>query len=187
MHRWNRNGFDWQVAGGLCAGQDFMLGGAWSGDFNGLNFRGECSLFHPAGRASADSSLTVAASVGMDYIFPNSLMLQAEILYNKVGDAFSSAGLMGLYDAPLSAKRLSVCDWNVFGQASWPFAPRLNASLSALCFVDIQSYYAGFSVDYSVAENLGLSLIAQCFAATEKSGRGNMQAVLAFARLKYSF
>jgi hypothetical protein len=187
LHRWNRNNFDYQVMGGLYAESDFVLGGAWSGDFGGLNFRGEFSLFQPLGELLADSGLVMAASVGVDYVFPNSLMFQAEVLYNNVSKAFSAAGLMGLYAAPLSAKYLSVCDWNLFGQASWPLTPRLNSSLSALCFAEIQSYYAGFSLDYSVIENLDFSFIAQYFAATEKAGLGNMQILLAFARLKYSF
>ncbi|MDR1557390.1 MAG: hypothetical protein LBS88_10240 [Tannerellaceae bacterium] len=187
LHHWNRNNFDYQVMGGLYAESDIVVGGAWSGDFSGLNFRGEFSFFQPVGRQSADTALVIAASVGMDYVFSNSLMLQAEVLYNNVSSAFSSAGLMGLYAAPLSAKYLSVCDWNLFGQASYPLTPRLNTSLSAIYFAGIQSYYTGLSLDYSVIENLDLSFIAQYFAATEKAGLGNMQILLAFARLKYSF
>jgi hypothetical protein len=187
LHHWNRNNFDYQVMGGLYAGTDLVLGGAWNGDFNGLNFRGECSLFRSPGHPSADSSFTIAASVGVDCLLPHSLMLRAEVLYNNAGNAFSSAGLMELYAAPLSAKRLSVGDWNVFGQASRPLLPRLGASLSALYFVGIQSCYAGFSLDYSVAADLDFSFVAHYFAATAKSGLGSMQIILAFARLKYSF
>jgi hypothetical protein len=52
-------------------------------------------------------------------------------------------GLLGLYAAPLSAKYLSICDWNVFARASWPVLPRLNVSLSGMYFVDIKSCYTG--------------------------------------------
>jgi hypothetical protein len=122
----------------------------------------------------------VAISVGADYIFSNSLMLQTEVLYNNVGNDFSGSGLMGLYAAPLSAKYLSICDWNIFANASYPITPRLNGSLSAMYFVDIDAYYAGLSLDYSVIENLDLSLIAQYFTQ-------NIDIFLVFARLKYSF
>ncbi|MDR1644559.1 MAG: DUF1302 family protein [Tannerellaceae bacterium] len=187
LHRWNRNNFDYQVMGGLYAGSDIVAAGAWSGDFRGLNFRGEVSLFHPTDSLPADGSgFVIAASVGMDYMFPNSLMLQAEALYNNGGNA-SSAGLMGLYEAPLSAKHLSISDWNMFMQASYPLTPRLNASLSALYFAGIQAFYAGCSLDCSVAGDLDLSFIAQYFAASDIAGLGNMQILLAFARLKYSF
>jgi hypothetical protein len=190
LHRWNLNRFDLQLIGGLYAGSDLVLGGAWSGDFGGLNSRGEFSLFRSLCKPlDGGSRWVAAASAGIDYVFPNSLMLQAEVLYNDVRSdlASSSAGLMELYAAPLSAKYLSVCRWHLFGQASWPVTPRLTPSLSALYFAEIQSYYAGCSLDCSVAENLGLSLIAQYFASTGNAGRGNLQILFAFLRLKYSF
>jgi hypothetical protein len=147
LHHWNRRNFDYQLMAGLYAESDLVVGGAWSGDFKGLNFRGEASLFQPLGDTDTSRVTVVAASVGVDYIFPNSLMLQAEALYNKVGQRASSAGLMGLYAAPLSAQRLSICDWNLFAQASYPLTPRLNASVSGMYFVEIQSWYAGLTLD----------------------------------------
>jgi hypothetical protein len=187
LHYWNRKNFDYQVMAGYYTQSDLMLGGAWSGDFKGLNFRGEFSVFQPV-EYFADTIITVAVSVGVDYIFGNSLMLQAEVLYNNVGSSLSSGGLSGLYAAPLSAKTLSICDWNLFTQASYPVTPRLNASLSGMYFVDIQSCYAGLSLDYSVIENLDLSIIAQYFTTTKNETQlGSMQALLGFARLKYSF
>jgi hypothetical protein len=188
LHRWNRNNFDYQVMGGLYAESDAVLGGAWSGDAQGVNLRGEISLFRSLRRPTeGESPWVTAASVGVDYVSPHSLTLQAEALYNDVRNAVASSGLMGLYAAPLSAKYLSVCRWNLFAQASYPLTPRVNASLSALWFADIQAYYAGLSLDCSMAENLDCSLIAQYFALGEKAGRDEMQILFAFARLKYSF
>ncbi|MDR3250964.1 MAG: hypothetical protein LBT42_04785, partial [Tannerella sp.] len=186
QHHWNRNNFDYQLIAGEQNETDLVLGGAWTGDFNGLNFRGEFSYFHPA-TDMADTSGIIAMSVGADYIFSNSLMLQAEILYNNVGNTFGGNGLMGLYSAPLSSKYLSICEWNMFAQASYPLTPRLNASLSGMYFVDIKSCYAGLSMDYSLAENLDLSAIGQFFAAIGDSALGDMRFGLGFVRLKYSF
>jgi hypothetical protein len=186
MHRWNRNNIDYQIIAGEQAETDFVLGGALTSDFNGLNVRSELSYFHPVKNLS-DTSGLIAVSVGADYIFPNSLMFQAEVLYNNVGKTFSSNGLMGLYSAPFSAKFLSICDWNIFTQASYPITPRLNGSLSAMYFVDIQSCYAGLTLSYSVLENLDFSFIAQYFAAFDKTKSDNIQILMAFARLKYSF
>jgi hypothetical protein len=129
----------------------------------------------------------VAVSVGADYIFTNSLMLQAEVLYNNVNDTFSENGLMGLYAAPLSAKYLSICNWNVFVQTSYPITSRLNGSLAGMYFVDIQSYFAGFSLDFSVIENLDLSFIAQYFSTLGNSKLENIQMFLGFVGMKYSF
>jgi hypothetical protein len=187
LHRWNRNSFDYQVLGGLYAESDAVAGGAWSGDFGGLNFRGEVSLFLPLGGTPADSSFAAAASAGLDYMFPGSLMLQAEVLYNKVSEGASAAGLMDLYGAPLSAKRLSAGRWNLFAQASRPLGTRVQSSLSALYFAGIRAYYAGFTLDCSLAQNLDLSFITQYFASAGTGSAEGLQILLAFARLKYSF
>ena len=186
LHRWNHNNIDYQLIVGEHAETDLVFGGAITSDFSGLNLRSELSYFHPIKNWN-DTSGIVAVSVGADYVFSNSLMLQGEVLYNNVSDAFSESGLMGLYSAPLSAKYLSICNWNAFLQASYPITPRLNGSLSGMCFIDIQSCYAGLSLDYSVIENLDFSIIAQYFSTFGNSKLENMQMILGFARVKYSF
>ncbi len=186
LHHWNWKNFDYQVMGGVYTQSDIVLGGAWSGDFKGINFRGEFSYFQPI-ESFADTSGVVAVSIGLDYIFKNSLMLQTEVLYNNVGNAFSQTGLLALYTAPLSAKYLSICDWNIFAQATYPVTPRLTGSLSGMYFVEVKSCYAGLSMDYSILENLDFSFITQYFTTVGSSSLGNMQAWLGFVRLKYSF
>jgi hypothetical protein len=180
--RLNWKNFDFQMIGGMFQQSDLVLGGAWTGDMKGVSFRGEFSVFQPF-QHFADTTATVAASVGFDYTFANSLFLQAEMLYNNVHDT-NYDGILGLYAAPLSAKTLSISDWNIFAQANYPFSPRLNGSLSGMYFVDIKAIYTGFSLDFSVLENLDLSLISQYFYAAEPL---KMHAVFGFARLKYSF
>ncbi|MDR0794749.1 MAG: hypothetical protein LBE79_01640 [Tannerella sp.] len=186
LHRWNSHNVDYQIIAGEQAETDIVIGGALTSDINGLNLRGEFSYFHPV-KNLTDTSGIAAVSIGADYIFSNSLMLQTEVLYNNVGKSFSENGLMGLYSAPLSAKHLSISEWNVFAQATYPLTPRLNGSLSSMYFVDIQSCYAGLSLDYSVIENLDFSFITQFFSTIGNSKIGNMQILLGFARLKYSF
>ncbi len=186
LHHWNHKNFDYQVMGGVFTQSDIVVGGAWSGDFKGLNFRGEFSYFQPV-KNFADTSGTVSASVGLDYLFKNSLMLQTEVLYNNVGNTFSTGGILSLYTAPLSAKYLSICDWNIFTQASYPVTPRLSASLSGMYFVEVKTCYAGLSIDYSILENLDFSFITQYFTTIGNSDLGDMTAWLGFARLKYSF
>ena len=186
LHRWNKNNVDYQLIVGEQTETDFVFGGALTSDFEGLNIRSEISYFHPT-KNLTDTSGIVAISLGADYIFSNSLMLQTEVLYNNVSKTFSNSGLMALYSAPLSAKYLSICDWNIFANASYPVTPLLNGSLSAMYFVDVQSYYAGLSLDYSVIENLEFSFIIQYFASLDNSKLGDMQIFFGFARLKYSF
>ena len=294
LHRWNKNGIDYQIIIGEQAQTDLVVGGACTGDFNGLNLRAESAYFHPirnsvahsnenvavhSNRNAADTKGIVALSVGADYIFSNSLMLQVEVLYNNVGgaggemmynnvgrtrgevmynnvrcaggevmgtrgDAMSAGGkmmmgtrsevmgaggemmynniggagsevmgtrgevmgaggevmynnvgrsrgevmgaggevigtrgevmgagggLMDLYAAPLSAKRLSICNWNLFANASFPLTPRLSGSVSSMYFVNIQSIYAGFTIDCSLATNLDFSVVAQYFTSFKQS------------------
>jgi hypothetical protein len=144
-----------------------------------LNLRSELSYFHPV-KNYADTSGIIAFSVGADYIFSNSLMLQTEVLYNNVSSN-NGGGLMAMYAAPLSAKNLSISNWNVFANVSYPLTPRLNGSLSGMYFVDIKSCYAGLSLDYSVIENLDFSLHWQYFKSSD------LGANLGFVRIKYSF
>ncbi len=186
LHHWNWKNFDYQIMGGTLTQSDIVVGGAWSGDFKGVNFRGEFSYFQPV-KNFTDTNGVAAISVGVDYMFKNSLMLQAEVLYNNVGNTFSTAGLLALYMAPLSPKYLSICDWNLFAQASYPVTPRLSASLSGMYFVEIRSCYAGLSVDYSLGKNLDFSFIMQYFTTIGNSDLGDTQALLGFLRLKYSF
>ncbi len=187
LHHWNWKNFDYQVIGGILTESDIVVGGACTGDFKGVNLRGEFSYFQPV-ENFADTTGIVAVSVGADYSFKNSLMLQTEILYNNVGNAFTSARLLSLYTAPLSAKYLSICDWNIFGQASYPFTPRFSGSLSGMYFVEVKSCYAGLSIDYSLLENLDLSFITQYFTSVKQSTTiGDMQSWLGFVRLKYFF
>ncbi len=186
LHHWNWKNFDYQLIAGIYTQSDYVLGGAWSGDFKGLNFRGEFSYFQPVKHFS-DTTGTLAFSLGFDYLFKNSLMLQTEVLYNNVGGKFSANGLLSLYTAPLSAKYLSVCNWSIFGQATYPVTPRLSAALSGMYFVEIKSCYAGLSLDFSVLENLDFSLITQYFTTIGQSNLGTMQSWLGFLRLKYSF
>jgi len=185
LHHWNRNNVDYQLIAGELTGTDIVIGGALTSDFKGLNYRTELSYFHPA-KNLTDSVGTLAVSAGVDYIFSNSLMLQAEVLYNNVATN-NALGLMAMYTAPLSAKNLSISRWNIFTGASYPITPRLNGSLSGMYFADIQSCYAGLTLDYSVAENLDFSFIAQYFSTLGNSTLDNMYVLMAFARLKYSF
>jgi len=186
LHRRNWKGIDYQLIVGMQTKTDFVLGGAITSDIKGLNLRGEASYFHPV-KNLTDTSGIVAVSIGVDYMFSNSLMLQAEFLYNNVGKAFSDNGLLGLYSAPLSAKYLSICEWNFFIQLSYPITPRLKGSISGMYFIDIHSFYTGLSLDYSIIENLDLSFITQYFASFSNSNIGNMHVFLGFARIKYSF
>jgi hypothetical protein len=217
LHRFNRKDFDFQFIAGIMNNEteiaDWVVGGAWAGDIKGVSFRGEFSYFHPLKKADAEeaSQESFAVSLGLDYSFENSLMIQAEALYQTANpnggsierelsassQIFKSSnlqtdsnesmnnGLLSLYSAPLSAKTLSFSKLNVFLQASYPFSPRLRGSVSGIIYPDRDAFYAGFSFDYSLAQNLDLSLYVQNFYI--KFEPEALECVLGFVRLKYSF
>jgi len=190
MHRRNWQNIDFQIIGGILEESDIVVGGAFTGDVKGLNYRGEFSFFQQMKNNSTwklPPPMTFVASFGLDYIFQNSLMLQAEFLYNSIDNKEISGGFMDFYSVPMSAKKLSICEYNLFTQASYPISSRLNGTLSGMYFIDIQGLYGGFSLDFSLLENLDLSLITQYFTSLPSSDLGDMSALLGFARVKYSF
>jgi hypothetical protein len=183
MHHFNWRNIDFQIIAGQQAQSDAVLGGAITGDIKGITVRSEFSAFQPV-KNFTDTATTIAASLGLDYMFPNSLMLQVEALYNNVSQTTGGGSIMSLVSAgELSAKILSICDWNLFAQASYPLTPRFNAALSVMYFVEAKAFYSGFSFDFSLLDDLDISLIAQYFRSDEPK----MNLMLGFARLKYSF
>ena len=201
MHRWNWKNFDFQlIAGAMDVGgtkfpslleyqpADLVLGGAWSGDIKGVSFRGEFSYFNPLeNHAGFTQKKSFSSSVGLDYTFSNSLFLQAEMLYNtnKSNNSLLSSVMMGSSSQPLSPKNLSFAQWNIFSQASYPFTPRLNGAVSAIYYPDKDGFYGGFSLEYSLLQNLDLSVFMQNFYVS--SNPKDVECLLGFVRLKYSF
>lgn len=183
MHRFNWQNIDFQMIVGEQTQSDLVWGGAITGDISGISIRSEFSAFQPI-RNLMDTLTTIAVSLGLDYIFQNSLMLQTEVLYNSVSQTSGSGNILSLVSTELmSAKRLSICDWNVFAQTSYPFTPRLNGAISTMYFVEEKAFYSGLSIDFSLINNLELSLMGQYFHSVEP----RMNLFLGFVRLKYMF
>ena len=89
------------------------------------------------------------------------------------------------YSGNLSSKDLAFSRFSAFGQYTFPITPLLNTTVSAMWFPDLKGYFAGPSMDYSLAENIDFSLLWQHFYSkgTETPIRINM----GFLRIKYSF
>ncbi len=90
-----------------------------------------------------------------------------------------------MYSGNLSAKDLAFSEFTAFGQFSWAATPLLNLGISGMWFPDLKGYFAGPSVDYSLAENLDFSLIWQHFDG--KMGGTKTRLNLVYLRIKYSF
>lgn len=184
LYRFNKWKYDIQFLGGILNQEDYVLGAGWSGNIEGASFRGEASYFHPK-RNFADTTGSLSVSLGGEYSFRNSLLLQFEMLYmsNKTVDLFSFAEY---YNMDISAKRLSFTDFSILLQGSYPVSPLFNLSLSVMYMPKIDGYYISPSLSWSLADNLDLTLIAQSFT-------GKFQKVhtdhfnMGFLRIKWNF
>jgi len=182
MYKFTRWNYDFQFLGGQ-AGNDWVLGGGWSGDIYGAGFRGEITHFEP--RVSSSVKATVA-SVSGDYTFKNSLYIHASALYSSNGKTGKAGGMDILFNPDMSAKQLSFARYSLFGQISKPITPLFTGSFSGIVNPSDGSFYFGPALTYSLMNNLELMLTGQLFfgdAGTEFGDVGQ----IAFGRLKWSF
>jgi hypothetical protein len=96
-----------------------------------------------------------------------------------------STNFNSLYAGTISAKDLAFSKFSSFGQFSYPFTPLLSASISGMWFPDLKGYFAGPSLDCSLAENVDFSLFWQHFES--RKGGSSTRINLGFLRFKYSF
>lgn len=184
MYRFSKWNYDFQFISGV-VGDDFVIGGGWSGDIKGGGFRGEISHFTPRKSNSPSNEATVA-SISYDYTFENQLNLSIEGLYNSNGSTKRGFGSNVLFNQNLSAKMLSRAKYSLFGMAALPVTPLFTASISTIVNPSDGSYYLNPSLIYSLGENLELMLTTQLFfgkSATEFGDIGQ----LAFGRIRWSF
>lgn len=182
MYKFTRWDYDFQFLGGQ-AGNDWVLGGGWSGDIYGAGFRGEITHFEP--RMSQSVRATVA-SVSADYTFKNSLYLHTSLLYSSNGKTGPAGGMNVLFNPDMSAKQLSFARYSLFGQISKPITPLFSGSFSGIVNPSDGSFYFGPALTYSLLNNLELMVTGQLFfgdAGTEFGDIGQ----IAFGRLKWSF
>jgi len=85
----------------------------------------------------------------------------------------------------MSTKNLAFSRFSAVGQFSYPATPLLNLTISAMWFPDLKGYFAGPSVDYSVAENVDCSIFWQHFESKISSNPARVN--LGFLRVKISF
>jgi hypothetical protein len=182
LYRFNKWGYDIQFLGGYADGKDFVAGTGWSGSIGSVSFRGEATWFQP-GKRFADTSGTGIFTLGFDRVFNNNASAQVQIMYcNK---PLGSTSFNSLYAGTISAKDLAFSKFSSFGQFSYPFTPLLSASISGMWFPDLKGYFAGPSLDCSLAENVDFSLFWQHFES--RKGGSSTRINLGFLRFKYSF
>ncbi|HOX73350.1 MAG TPA: hypothetical protein PLB27_01430, partial [Bacteroidales bacterium] len=166
LFRFSKWGYDIQFLAGYSNSSDIVAGAGWSGSIGSFSFRGEGTWFHPV-RSFSDTSGTSIITAGIDKIFSNNSTLQFQLMY--CNSPLDLKNFTGLYMGNLSARELAFSEFSAFGQFSWAATPLLNLGLSAMWFPDLSGYFTGPSIDFSMAENVGFSLIWQHFRG-EMSG-----------------
>lgn len=187
-YRFNVFNYDFQLLAGT-AGYDYVAGGGWTGNIWNLGFRGEASYFKPMDEYNDQSKEGLSASVSLDYSFPNSLYLNASFLYNGLGTTEKGQSF-SLIDPTmqLSAKKLSIGKYELFGQVSYPIGTLFNVSGAAMLNPVDLSMFVAPAMSISLQDNLELYLTSQIMlgdSGTEYAAMGNLYAL--FGRLRWSF
>ena len=182
LYRFNRRGYDIQFLAGYVGSEDIMAGAGWSGAFGSVSFRGEVAWFQQY-ENFGDTSGTGIITFGFDKTFKNNSMAQVQLMI--CNNPVDPENFSQFYYGTLSAKELAFSKFTAFGSFTWPVTPLFNASLSAMWFPDMNGYYAGPAFDYSIAENVDLSLYWQHFDS--KTATSEEKINIGFLRVKISF
>ena len=187
LYQFNRWKWDFQVLGGVMDGTDLAVGGGWSGQIAGGGFRGEATWFQPL-KKFGDTTGVVTASLGYDYTFRNSLMLQFEALYNgnPNGNLTTLLSANQNTESSMSAKNPFLSDFTVFGGVNYPVLPLLNLSLAGMYNWTNKTYILIPSGTVSLTNNMELMLLAQLFQIYDtQASRAGITFI--FLRYKWSF
>jgi hypothetical protein len=182
LYRFNKWGFDIQFLGGYFNSEDLVAGTGWSGSFGSVSFRGEATWFQPAGNTN-NATGTGLFTLGFDRSFKDNSMAQLQAMYCNKPVGLNDFNF--LYNENMTAKDLAFSKFSAFGSFSYPLTPLFTLTLSAMWFPDLKGYFAGPSLDYSLAENVDFSLFWQHFDS--KMNSAGQRINLGFLRLKYNF
>jgi hypothetical protein len=182
LYRFNKWGYDIQFLAGLVKSADVVIGAGWSGSIGSVSFRGEGSWFDHYKDFPGNEG-TILLTTGFDKFFKDNSMAQVQFMY--CNNPLELNDFNSFYSGNLSSKDLAFSKFSAFGQFTWAVTPLLNLIVSAIWFPDLKGYFAGPSMDYSLAENLDFSLIWQHFNAIMSGEKTKIN--LGFLRLKYSF
>ena len=182
LFRFNRWSYDIQFLGGYVNSEDMVAGVGWSGAFGSTSFRGEISWFQPAKNFS-DTTGTGLFTIGFDRSFTANSMIQLQVMYCNNPVDFTD--FHSFYTGNLSAKDLAFSEFSLFAAATVPATPLLNIGVSGIYYPGLKGFFAGPTLDVSLAGNVDFSFFWQYFNAELGDERAKMS--LGFLRLKYSF
>mgnify|MGYP002152399355 CR=1 FL=1 len=182
LFRFSRWGYDLQFLAGVAGREDVVAGMGWSGAIKNFSFRGEASWFEPF-RNIHTSERSILVTGGFDRIFKDNSMAQVQVMY--ASRPLELNDFTGFYSGNLTAKELAFSKLTAFGQYTWAVTPLLNLTLAGMWFPDLDGFFAGPSLDYSLAENLDFSFLLQHFNSIIDGSHTRIN--LGFLRIRHSF
>ncbi len=182
LGRFSHLNTDLQLLAGVTDDDYFTAGTGWSGAIGSVSVRGEATLFAPFGGSQGEKG-NFTATLGIDKAFSDKVTALAQVMYSN--NPTDLNGFTDLYGGGLTARQLAFSEFSAAGQVAYAPVPLVNISVSAIWFPDLEGFYAGPSVDISLAENIDFTVLWQHFRSTfdEEETRIN----LAFLRIRYSF
>jgi len=173
---------DMQILAGVTDNDYFTAGTGCSGAIGSVSVRGEATLFAPFDGSQGEKS-NFTATLGIDKAFSDRVTALAQVMYSN--NPADLNGFTDLYGGGLTARQLAFSKFSAAAQVGYTPVPLVNISVSAIWFPDLDGFYAGPSVDISLAENVDFTVLWQHFRSTfdEEETRIN----LAFLRIRYSF
>ncbi len=185
LYRWNNGGYDYQALTGK-VGNDYAVGGGWSGQIGGAGFKGEVTWFEPFD-AFLSGEGDVVASVSGDYTFKSSVFVHSELIYNSYASEISISGIsLNLLQESRSPKTLTFTEWSWFNEASYQISPLVKAGLYSIYNPNESSVFLGPNAEVSISDNVYLLFLGQFFVGPSNSVYGDL-GYFNYLRLKWSF
>lgn len=181
LYSFNTRSYDIQLIGGYYR-ERLATGAGWAGNLRDAGFKGEIMFYTDIDETGGSRAANFIASLSIDYMFPNSLFLVSEALYNKDGgmDEFS------LLAEPLTPDNPSFSRFQFTTHGTYPVHPLVDGSLAAIWYPDERAVYLSPSATWSVMTDLDLLVLAQFFIGSNDSAFANAGNVV-MASLRFNF
>ncbi len=182
LYAFNNNAYDYQLMGGYYR-ERIALGGGWAGSIGNSGFKGEFTFFNDFDKMNSAKDIDLVASVSFDYIFPNTVYVLLEALYNG-GHTTDGQNLLTMTE-PMRADNIFFSKYALTASAMYPVSPILSTSMAGSYMPDMNAFYISPNLTYSMATNLDISMLAQYFHFTQQ--QTNLESLAFYMQLKYSF
>ena len=182
MYRGNLGNYDIQAIAGNYL-RKIAFGAGWAGYLKSAGFNGEITYFHPREDFFEEKGY-VTATAGSDYMFPNSVYLSGELMYN--GGYNHAGGTAAQLLRPPSADNLFISKTGFYVNGSTLVSPLTNVSLGLLGSFTDPVYIIIPQISYSLTENTDILLLAQLLKGDTLSESTTTPNVVYF-RIKWSF